>query len=189
MKKNFFTVSVLILVFCAFPAIAQQNSGPAAAIINHFAAGNFVAGAIPRADLDTIIQAGIRAPSARNLQPWRFTVVQNQALARQIIPQNMDGNVLVVITAVGDGKTNGVQILDCGLAAQSIYLAAQALGYGSRIYTGMNDRINSNLKTDLGLPNNHNTVVVVRVGRVASMADGLSGASARKQPNDIVSYK
>jgi len=189
MRKTGFTASILILVFCAFPVIAQQNSGPAGAILNHYAAGNFIAGTVPRADLDTIIQAGIRAPSARNLQPWRFTVVQNQALARQIIPQNMDGNVLVVISAVGDGKTNGVQILDCGLATQSIYLAAQALGYGSRIYTGMNDRINSNFKTELGLPNNHNTVAVVRVGRVSSMADGLSGASVRKQPNEVVSFK
>ena len=189
MRKTGFTASILILVFCAFPVIAQQNSGPASTIINHFAAANFVAGAIPRADLDTIIQAGIRAPSARNLQPWHFTVVQNQALARQIITQNLDGNVLIVISAVGDGKTNGVQILDCGLAVQSIYLAAQALGYGSRIYTAHNDRINANHKSDLGLPNNQNVVALVRVGRVSSMTDGLSRASARKQPNEVVSYK
>ena len=187
MRKFYF--AVLVLMLGAFPVIAQQYSGPAGSIINHFAAGNFVDGAVPKADLDTIIQAGIRAPSARNLQPWRFTVVQNQALAKRILSQNRDGNVLVVISAAGDGKTNGTQILDCGLAAQSIYLAAQALGYGSRIYTGLNDSINSGFKSDLGFPNNHNAVVVVRIGKVSSMADGLSGASSRKQPNDIVSYK
>jgi len=186
MKKYSFTLFVL-LSLCAIPMFAQQNS--ASVILNHYAANNFVTGAIPRADMDTIIQAGVRAPSARNLQPWRFTVVQNQNLAQRIIPQNLDGNVLIVISAAGDGKTNGVEILDSALAVQSIYLAAQALGYGSRIYTGQNDRINSNFKSELGLPSNHNTVAVVRIGKVSSRTDGLSGASSRKPLNEVVFYK
>jgi len=186
MKKYCFTLLVLFAV-CVIPIFAQQS--PASVILNHYAANNFVAGAIPRADIDTIIQAGVRAPSARNLQPWRFTVVQTQNLAQRIIPQNLDGNVLIVVSAVGDGKTNGVEILDSALAVQSIYLTAQALGYGSRIYTGLNDRINSSFKSELGLPSNHNTVAVVRIGRVSSRADGLSGASSRKQLNEVVFYK
>jgi nitroreductase len=189
MKKYGFMAVILLSVICVIPLIAQQNTGPVGVISNHYAAGNYIAGDIPRADLDIIIQAGIRAPSARNLQPWRFTVVQNQALARQVLPQTVDGNVYVIISAAGDGKTNGVQILDCGLAVQSIYLAAQALGYGSRIYTGHNDRINNTLKTELGLPRDHNVVALVRIGRVASQVDGLSGASSRKQSGDVVSYK
>ena len=171
MKKIGFLTMVLISMF------------------NHYAAGNFIAGTIPRADLDKIIQAGIRAPSARNLQPWHFTVVVNQALANKVLDRNVDGNVYVLVSAAGDGKTNGVQILDCALAVQSINLAAQSLGYGARIYTGRNDWLNNNLKAELGLPANHNVVAFVRIGRVASWVDGVSGASARKKPADMVTYK
>ncbi|GHV95015.1 hypothetical protein AGMMS50293_13350 [Spirochaetia bacterium] len=192
MKKYVFAALILSAAFCAFPVFAQQ-SGPAVgsvgAILNHVAANNFTTGAIPRADLDTIIQAGVRSPSASNRQPWHFTVVQNQTLAKKAVSQVVDGNVLIVISAAGDGKTNTREIIDCALAAQSIYLAAQALGYGSRIYTGPIDGINRGLKSDLGLPSGHSAVALVRVGKVTARADGTSGASSRKAADTMVSYK
>jgi nitroreductase len=188
MKK---LVSVFLAVFLPFAALsAQEIANPGLrSIINHYAPRNFAAGAIPRADLDLIVQAGIRAPSASNRQPWRFTVVQNQDLGKRIISNLTDGNVLIVISASGDGKTNGSEILDCALAAESIYLAAQALGYGSRIYTGPMDALNRSLKTDLGLPSGHNAVVLVRVGRVAPGVDAVSAASSRRDASGLVTYK
>lgn len=168
---------------------AQQNAGPAGAILNHYAARNFVAGSIPKADLDLIIQAGIRSPSANNRQPWYFTVVQNQVLAKQIVSNLVDGNVLIVVSAQGDGKTNGSQILDCALAIENIYLAAQALGYGSRIMTGPMATLNSKFKTDLGLPSGYNAIALVRVGKVQAGIDAVSAASSRKKTEDLVGYK
>jgi nitroreductase len=95
--------------------------------------------------------------------------------------------VLIVISAPGDGRTNAREILDCGLAAQSMYLAAQALGLSSRIYTGPIEAVNSQLKAELELPQGHNAVVLVRVGRLAS--DATSAASARRNANETVVYK
>jgi nitroreductase len=168
-------------VFALFAGIlgAQENKSGLQAVLNHYAARNFIAGEISRGDLDQILQAGVRAPSANNRQPWLFTVVRTASLARQIVSNNEDGNVLIVISAEGDGRTNGAQILDCALAAQSIYLAAQALGYGSRIYTGPIDSLNRNLKAQLGLPGNHNAIVLVRVGKIQANVDALSAASSR----------
>ena len=192
MKKNVILavfISVL-LILSSLTVCAQQKSDPASVILNHYAARNFVAGAIPNADLDRIIQAGIRAPSARNLQPWHFTVVQNRDLAKKLVSDNADGNVLIVVSASGDGKTNNVQILDCALAVQSIYLAAQALGYGSRIYTGPVDNLNSNLKAELSLPRDYSAIAVIRVGKTKEPApDAVSAASARKKDSDLVTYK
>jgi nitroreductase len=184
-------IALCCAVFVFFAGIlgAQENKGVLQAILNHYAARNFVSGEISRGDLDQILQAGIRAPSANNRQPWLFTVVQTPALARQIVSNSEDGNVLIVISAEGDGRTNGRQILDCALAAQSIYLAAQALGYGSRIYTGPIDTVNRNLKTQLGLPNGHNAIVLVRVGRVQANVDALSAASSRAAAGSKVQYK
>jgi nitroreductase len=190
MKKYMFAGLMLSAAFCAMPVFGQQNSGAAGAIVNHYAANSqFVAGAIPRADLDRIVQAGVRSPSASNRQPWRFTVVQNQALAKRIVPQALDGNALIVISAEGDGKTNTREIIDCALAAQSIYLAAQALGYGSRIYTGPINGVNQGLKSGLGLPANHNAVILVRVGKVTPGVDAVSAASSRKAADTMLTYQ
>lgn len=197
MRKKFVFILVFFFALSAlytnrgssFVLDAQQNDNPAAApIVNHYAARNFIAGDINRSDLETILYAGVRSPSANNRQPWHFTVVQDQNLAKQIVPNIVDGNVLIVVSA-RDGETNGGVILDCALAVQSVYLAAQALGYGSRIYTGPISSVNRRLKGDLGLPSGYGAVALVRVGRVRAGVDAVSAASARKSPNSIVNYK
>jgi len=165
------------------------REGNAGVILSHRAARNFITGEIPEDDLNLIVQSGIRAPSARNLQPWFFTVVRNMDIAQKIIPQTVDGNVLIVVSAEGDGKTNYVQILDCSLAVQNIYLAAQALGYGSRIYTAPIENLNNNLKNDLEIPQGRSAVAVVRIGLFDSEADAISGASSRREEDTMVTYK
>jgi nitroreductase len=171
------------------PQDASGATGGTGIMLGHYAARDFITGAIPDVDLDIIVQAGIRAPSARNLQPWHFTVVKNLTLAQKMVPQAVDGNVLIVISAKGDGKTNAVEILDCALATQNIYLAAQALGYGSRIYTGPIGALNSNLKEELDLPDGFSAIALVRIGKVDGKTDAVSAASARKAPVEIVNYK
>jgi len=189
MRKLCVIMAAMIMVSGSLQVAAQEISGTAAVIINHYAARNFIAGAIPAADLNAIIQAGVRAPSAANQQPWRFTVVRTLALAQKIVPQTVEGNVLIVISAAGDNKTNTREIIDCALATESVYLAAQALGYGSRIYTGPINNVNSNLKGELGLPPGHSAVAIVRVGKVQPGVDAVSAASARKKAEELVTYK
>jgi len=194
MKKTITMTTVLFMVLalgCSQQVDAQQNTSPAAVIINNYSPRNWQAGTVPRTDVDTIVQAGVRAPSAGNRQPWQFTVViQDQNTVRELIGRDyVDGTVLIVVSAQGDGRTNGVQILDCALAVQSMYLAAQALGYGSKIYTGPMNTLNSRFKTQLGLPSGHNAVAMVRVGMVQGGLDAVSGASSRKNASDVVTYK
>jgi nitroreductase len=188
MKK---IILVPALFFSFMLACVSAQSGRAIdAITNHYASGRgFTSGAVNKADLDAVIQAGLRAPSARNRQPWHFTVVQSQALAKRIIGDIDDGNVIIIVSAAGDGKTNGDVILDCGLAVESIYLAAQALGLGSRIYTGPIDAINKSLKAELGLPNGYSAVALVRIGKIQPGTDALSAASNRKAASGLVNYK
>jgi nitroreductase len=189
MKKLCVVIVFTIVSAGCLQLAAQEISGTASVILNHYSPRNFVTGAIPAADLNAIIQAGVRAPSAANLQPWRFTVVRTLSLAQKIVPQAVEGNVLIVVSAVGDGKTNTREIIDCALTTQSIYLAAQALGYGSRIYTGPINNVNSNLKGDLGLPDGHSAVAIVRVGKVQPGVDAVSSASPRKKAEELVTYK
>jgi nitroreductase len=180
-----FAVMLFLCVFGLMNAAGQDNR--AAFALNHYAARNFTAGALSGSELDMVIQAGIRAPSARNRQPWHFTVVRDRTLANRIISNVPDGNVLIIVTAAGNGKTNGSEILDCGLAVESMYLAAQAIGLGSRIYTGPMDTVNK-MKQELDFPSGHSAVALVRIGKVQA-ADAVSAASDRSSASRMVTYK
>ena len=181
---------LIVAVVLLAPALfAQTQDNPALRpILNNFGARNFASGELTKAELDLIIQAGIRSPSAVNRQPWHFTVVQDQALAKRVLPQATDGNVLIIVSATGDIQNSAV-VLDCALAVQSVYLAAQALGLGSRIYTGPIGNINTNHKSDLGLPGNYNAVALVRIGRLPAGVDVVSSASPRNDAGRLVTYK
>ena len=45
---------------------------------------NFKPEQLKREDVDSIIQAGLYAPSANNTQNWHFTVVQNRAMIEKV---------------------------------------------------------------------------------------------------------
>ena len=111
-------------------------------------------------DKDTIeklIKAGIQAPSAMNVQPWAFGVIQDKALMQKIsddtkayllasisakpylegyrqLFSNPEFNifykapVLLAVFAKPEGPNASC---DCTLAAQNIMLAAHSLGLGS----------------------------------------------------------
>jgi nitroreductase len=188
MKKLSLQIFILPVFLFVLSGLGAQEQSAYNNLITHYGSrNNYIAGTISRSDIEKVLAAGVRAPSASNRQPWHFTVVQNSGLAARIIPNMPDGNILIIISASGDGKTNGPAILDCGLATESIYLAAQALGYGSRIYTGPMNTVNQ-LKGELGFPNGHNAVALVRVGRIEK-TDAVSAASSRKNLNDVVTYK
>jgi nitroreductase len=191
MKKTILPAMILSALLFVLGGLDAQEPNQAAYnnIITHYAPrSNFIAGTIGRRDIDKILIAGLRAPSAGNRQPWHFTVIQDSALAGRIVPNMPEGNILIVISGPGDGKTDSRVVLDCGLATESIYLAAQALGYGSRIYTGPIDNVNVRYKTNLALPAGHSAIALVRVGKVQQV-DASSAASARKSLSEVVTYK
>ena len=187
MKKSILTFCLIFVLGASF-LFAEENSA-LKVITDNFGARNYSTEQVTKAELDLIIGAGLHAPSAANRQPWFFTVVQNLDLAQQIIPQVTEGNMLIIVSAAADNKTNASIVLDCSLAVQSIYLAAQALGLGSRIYTGPVDKINSEFKTHLGWNADQNAVAVVRIGRLPSGVDAVSSASPRSGADQKVTYK
>jgi len=107
---------------------------------------------ISRDHLDLLLSAAVSSPSARNSQPWHFTVVQTQTLIERInraaveqMKKGADEKLLarfsepgftifhhaptvIFISANSQGR---FAIVDCGIAVQSIALAAHSLGLGS----------------------------------------------------------
>jgi nitroreductase len=92
---------------------------------------------IPAEDLDEILEAGRRAPSSKNTQPWDFVVVTDREQLGRLATVWVGGGhiassaatVGLVVSAENAAKP-GVRF-DLGQATMSIMIAAAGLGIGS----------------------------------------------------------
>lgn len=86
--------------------------------------------------LDVLIEALLRAPSSRGLNPWEFVVVtdparlQALALAKPHGAGFLAGAPLAIVIAA-DPERCDVWVEDCAIAAIVLQLAAVSLGLGS----------------------------------------------------------
>lgn len=94
---------------------------------------------IEQEKIDAILQAAILAPSAKNFQPWRFVVVQQDKALIQGIADLMQHSKFVrnadCLICVFLDKDNGFDyVKDCqsiGACIQNMLLTATSLGIGS----------------------------------------------------------
>ena len=120
------------------------------AISNRRSHRAYKADQIPEDVLNQILRAGLEAPSARNHQPWHFSVVQNAALIQEVHDEaskvlgkggsprfadpafQMFYHAPTAIFLFGEKDFSWTEV-DCGIAVQNMALAAEALGLGSVI--------------------------------------------------------
>ncbi|MCL1835809.1 MAG: nitroreductase family protein [Oscillospiraceae bacterium] len=107
--------------------------------------GEFEPNPVPREDLVKICEAGIRAPTAGNMQSQRFYVVTNPEILAKIReafnPEDSPRKQMGVATApalillvskllkFGDRGDSPFELQDYGAAAQNVLLAIADLGY------------------------------------------------------------
>lgn len=101
---------------------------------------------VTKADIETMLRAGMAAPTAFNKQPWHFVVVtdreQLNALAAANRGTGMAAKAPLAIVVCGDmqktlpGVGQGFWVQDCSAATENILLAANALGLGA-VWTGV----------------------------------------------------
>jgi nitroreductase len=97
---------------------------------------------VTREQIDTLLKAAQESPSARNAQPWRFSVVQNRDILAEISaeaaknlelkPMDMFHGAPMAIFIGGDPEWHWTGV-DCGIAVQTISLAAHSMGLGGVI--------------------------------------------------------
>lgn len=107
---------------------------------------------MPRdADLQAIAQAAIQAPSGMNRQGWHIIVIKNQALLREMQEEGLavlsgmedksmyerimarGGKLFynapcMILIAVKEAPLKGAELVDCGIVAENVVLAAASLG-------------------------------------------------------------
>jgi|SRR5690554_1070692 nitroreductase len=137
--------------------------------------------------LEFILKCGIKSPSARNMQPWKFTVIKDEPTMKEIVNDIVPGNVVIVVSGI-ESENGTTPDFDCGLATQTMFIAAHSLGLGARIYGSPVEHINSN-KELFQIPSGYKAVTALRIGNVAKNVDAVSAASPRKTPEEIINYK
>jgi len=122
---------------------------------------------IAEEDLDRILEAGRRAPSSKNWQPWDFVVVTErgrlQALSRVFEGAYHVGRAaaaIAVVAPVEDNEYHRAQF-DLGQATMCMQLAAADLGIGTS-HAGVTDLPLA--REVLGLPPDRDWVILLSLG-------------------------
>jgi nitroreductase len=117
--------------------------------------------------LDQILEAGRRAPSSRNTQPWDFVLVTDPAQLRELAAVWVgaahvasSAATIALITSEEGGHGGRVQF-DLGQVTMSIMLAAADLGIGS-CHAGIGDQ--DLARRLLGLPADRTCAFLISLG-------------------------
>jgi nitroreductase len=183
-------LSSLLIAILAVGQLKAQSTGNCVidAVLSGYSVRNYTSEPVTDQQLDLILKCGIKAPSANNRQPWKFTVIRDDSTMKEIINNVVPGNVLIIVSGVESKEGGGTPDFDCGLATHSMFVAAEGLGLGARIYGGPVRNIN--LKREFyQIPSGHKAVMVLRIGNMEKSIDAVSAASARKMPGEVINYK
>ena len=191
MKKNKL-ILLALLIPIALILLASTRHERADDIVGFisgsFSHRNFTTGHVSDAVIQQILTAGHQAGSAGNQQPWHFTVVRNRELINAIMPNVHDGNVLIV--GLGPNQSRFPQeivVFDNALAMQNMFLTAQALGLGTRMYMNPLQNLNNNLLHRLDAPENFRAIMILRVGQITAV-DAAAQASPRQPLGTRVNF-
>lgn len=137
----------LILLFACASALtlsAQTENEAIKNIMTRTSVRQFTDQPVSAADIETLLRAGMAAPTAVNKQPWHFVAVTDKAKLKEL--SGGRGRMLeqcaLAIVVCGDmtkalpGKGQAYWIQDCSAATENILLAAHALGLGA-VWTGV----------------------------------------------------
>ena len=177
---------VIVLFVCSKLYGQASDNCVANTLLTAFSERAYSTEPVTDQQLDLILNCGIKAPSARNKQPWKFTVIKDEAVMKEIINNAVPGNALIIISGM-ESEEGSTPDFDCGLAAESMFVAAHGLGLGARIYGGPAGNINAR-KDSLQIPSGYKAVVVLRIGNGDQDVDAVSAATPRKDPEEVINY-
>jgi len=101
--------------------------------------------------VDMMVEAALRAPSSRGLQPWELVVVTEQDLLEKLSRAKPHGSAFLANAPLGivicaDPDKSDVWIEDSSIAAIFVQLAAESLGLGS-CWIQIRERMHENSET------------------------------------------
>lgn len=85
-------------------------------------------------DVQSLIKAGMSAPSGKDTRPWEFVIINDRAIldkmAEELPTAKMLSQAPMAIVVCGDTIRSSYWYLDCSAATENILLAAEAMELG-----------------------------------------------------------
>jgi nitroreductase len=147
---------------------------------------------VSKSELMTLFEAARWAPSASNIQPWRFLYAIKHTSdfdlffsflreGNQIWCKN--GGALVIGLSkknMDDGKINETHSLDTGAAWENLALEGAMLGL---VIHGMAGYDLEKLKTELNIPDGYNVELMIIIGKKGKIEDLPERLREREKPS------
>lgn len=127
---------------------------------------------VSEADITSLLEAGMAAPSAMNKRPWHLLAVTDQQTIQAIAQCPPYGRTLpgaaLVIVVCGDPSVSDWWLQDCTLATENILIAAAGLGLGS-VFLGCHGKAEREgpIRQALGIPDEIEMASVLCIGHPA----------------------
>ncbi len=179
---------LVIALFLNIQLFAQNSENEVVnTILSGYTARSFTVDPVSDQDIDLILQCGMKSPSARNSQLWKFTVIKDTALVSQTVRNATPGNVMIIVSGAEETKEGMNVDFDCALATENMFVAAQGLGLGAHIYTGPIRNVKSKLQ-DFDIPTGYRPIAILQIGNIENSVDAVSSASPRKSKEEVVNF-
>ena len=180
MKK---TAILFLLALAMFSCNKSENANNSLArteaaldvIKTRVSVRHFTGEKLTDAQIDTILRAGMSAPTAVNKQPWAFVVVDDpetlMLLSDTLKSSRIENGASHAIAVCGnlqkalEGEGQGYWVEDTSAATENMLLAAHAMGLGG-LWVGVypiSERVKS-VSEILGLPNHILPMCLVVLG-------------------------
>jgi nitroreductase len=124
---------------------------------------------VSEADIQSLLEAGMAAPSASNRKPWHFVVVTDRDTVRALAAAHPFGKMIasaaVGIAVCGDPAISDWWVEDCSAATENILVAAAGLGLGA-VWLGSHGRPEREvaIREILGIPERMGVLSLLSIG-------------------------
>jgi nitroreductase len=159
-----------------FSPIAAQTAGniPDALTVIHSrkSVRAYLDKPVSKEQLETLMRAGMAAPTAMDKRPWAFVAVTERAMLDTLSfasrgTRQLKGAAAAIVVC-GDtrkGLKSDVWVQDCSAASENILLAAEAIGLGA-VWCGiyLNPEPTAYVKRVLGLPSEVIPLNIISIG-------------------------
>lgn len=133
--------------------------------------------------IDVLMEAALRAPTSRGLNPWSFVFVNDTNTIEELAQSKEHGSAFLAdcplaIVVAADTSKSDVWTEDCSIAAIILQLTAESLGLGScwvqiRLRKhNQNQSSNDYVKDKLNLPESFSVVCILGIGYPAEKKAG-----------------
>jgi nitroreductase len=126
--------------------------------------------AVSEEEIQSLLEAGMAAPSASNQKPWHFVVVTDREMLRTLARVHPFGKMTaraeVAIAVCGDPAISGWWVQDCSAATENILVAAAGLGLGA-VWLGCHGQAEREqaVRDALGIPAQIGVLSLLSIGR------------------------